>query len=251
MKKIFVIKDLDYKNKIIDNFLSKKECAKIIKELNKVSKFDDVVMGGRHRINKGSLNFKRFIKKSKNSRNFFNKLNNKNFYQTLSKKFEKMTGKYFLDSTQIQQIFSKTISGSQKGNLITSQKTDTKKNIVYLDMDFSISEKGYSRGPHVDRDSRVFNFLIYLNDLTKKDGARLELYNIKKKIVFKNKRFLPEKKLKLVKYIKPKAGKIVFFESTPNSYHSVTNFYAKKTLKRYFIYGSYSLNKKVLWNTSQ
>ena len=136
MKKIFVIKDLDYKNKIIDNFLSKKECAKIIKELNKVSKFDDVVMGGRHRINKGSLNFKRFIKKSKNSRNFFNKLNNKNFYQTLSKKFEKMTGKYFLDSTQIQQIFSKTISGSQKGNLITSQKTDTKKK-------YSISRYGF------------------------------------------------------------------------------------------------------------
>jgi hypothetical protein len=248
MKKISVIKAVDYKNIIIDNFLSKKKCSKIIKELKEVGKFDDVVMGGRYRINKGSLNFKRFIKKSKNSREFFNKLNNKNFYSSLSKKFEKMSGKYSLDDKHSKQFFSKTISGSQKGNSITCKKTDTRKNIVYLDMDFSISEKGYSRGPHRDRDSRIFNFLIYLNDLSKEDGARLELYNIKKNVIFKNKRFLSKKKLKLVKYIEPKSGKIVFFESTPNSYHAVTNFNARKTLKRFFIYGSFSLNKKVSWN---
>ena len=35
--------------------------------------------------------------------------------------------------------------------------------------------------------------------------------------------------------------------SSPNSYHSVTDFYAKKNKYRYFIYGSFSLNKKVKW----
>jgi hypothetical protein len=248
MKKISVIKNLDYKNIIINSFLSKKQCTEIINELSLVNKFDDVVMGGRYRINKGSLNFKRFIKKSKSSRKFFNKLNNKKFYIALTKQFKKKPGKYFLDYTQQNQIYSKTISGSQKGNSVTTEKTNTKKNIIYLDMDFSISHKGYSRGPHVDRDSRVLSFLIYLNDLDKKDGARLELYNIKKNITHDSERYISKNKLKLIKCIKPAAGKIIFFESTPNSYHSVTNFYAKKTLKRYFIYGSYSLNKKVLWN---
>jgi hypothetical protein len=42
MKKISVIKNLDYKNIIINSFLSKKQCTEIINELSLVNKFDDV-----------------------------------------------------------------------------------------------------------------------------------------------------------------------------------------------------------------
>ena len=137
----------------------------------------------------------------------------------------------------------------QSGNKITNIKTNTKKNILYLDVDFSSSGKGYSRGAHRDRDSRIINFLIYLNNLTQKDGGYLKLFNLKnKKMNINDKRFISEKKLKLVKNLKAKAGRAIFFVSSPNSYHSASNFYAKKVKRRYFIYGSFSLNKKVNWH---
>ena len=239
------IKNLNFKNLVINNFLSKKQCKKIIFELNNFNKFDDFVMGGRKRINKGSKNFTEFLKKSKYSKSFYKKLNNKKFYLEINKFFKTLPGRYFFNNTNFQ--YSKKIFGSQKGNKITEIKTNLKKNIVYLDLDFSISTKGYSRGPHRDRDSRLINFLIYLNKI---DGAKLKLFNVKNKnISYLKKRFLPQSKLKTVKTLEPQQGKIIFFESSPNSYHSVTNFYAKKIKKRYFIYGSYSLNKKVSWKT--
>ena len=47
-------------------------------------------------------------------------------------------------------------------------------------MDFSVSESGYNRGPHRDRDSRILNFLVYLNTLDKKDGGKLFFFTILK-----------------------------------------------------------------------
>ena len=75
---------------------------------------------------------------------------------------------YDLSPNQSKFIFSKKLFGSQSGKKITKIKTDLNKNILYLDIDFSISGKGYTRGPHRDRDSRIINFLIYLNNLTLK-----------------------------------------------------------------------------------
>ena len=43
-------------------------------------------------------------------------------------------------------------------------------------MDFSVSEKGYVRGIHRDRVTRVVNFLIYLNKLPYKSGGDLEIF---------------------------------------------------------------------------
>lgn len=250
MKNNSVLRNLNFKSFIINKFLSPKDCKKIIQELKYFNKYDDLVMVGRKRINKGSINFKNFINRSPSSKKLFQKLNQNNFYNKLKKKFNKIPGKYEVDKLLDKEVFSKKISGSQKGNFITSQKTNLKKNIVYLDFDFSISNKGYSRGPHRDRDSRIFSFLIYLNNLHKVDGACLELYNVKKNVNYSKKRFLSKKKLKLVKKIRPSAGKMIIFASSPNSYHSVDNFYALKNKSRYFIYGSFSLNKKVVWRIS-
>ena len=87
---------------------------------------------------------------------------------------------------------------------------------MYLDVDFSSSGRGYSRGAHRDRDSRVINFLIYLNNLTTKDGGYLRLFNLKnKKMNIKDKRFVNEKQLKLIKNLKAKAGRAIFFVSSP------------------------------------
>ena len=54
--------------------------------------------------------------------------------------------------------------------------------------------------------------------------------------------------LEIVKSFTPKKGTVVFFQSTPNSYHGVKRFIEKNCPKRFFIYGSYALNKPVIWN---
>ena len=251
MIKYTKIKNLNFNNLVFDNYFSKRICKKIITELKIFGKYDDHVMGGRKRINKGSKNFNNFMQISSESKKFYNKINNHNFFKKIHKHFSVKKSIYDLSKKQSKCIFSKTLFGSQTGKEITKTKTDINKNILYLDLDFSISGKGYSRGPHRDRDSRIINFLIYLNDLTVKDGGSLQLFNVKnKKLNLSKKRFIEKKYLKLSKNLSAKAGKAIFFISSPNSYHSVTDFYAKNNKYRYFIYGSFSLNKKVKWKKS-
>ena len=229
----------------IDKFLTTKTCKKIIKEIDNFNNFDDLVMSGRKRINKGSKNFNKFLKISPKASNFFKKINNVSFYNKLMKKIDKdQNCKWKHDFKNFK--FSKVVSGAQQGDKTTNNKTDTKKNIIYLDMDFSVSEKGYNRGPHRDRDTRIMNFLIYLNNLGKKDGGILNFYNIKKK-VFNYPRFPRKKDVSPIKTFNSKSGNAIFFYSTPGSYHSVSKFFGKKVKRRYFIYGSYSLNKPVNW----
>ena len=47
-----------------DNVVSKNICNLLIKEISKSKSFDDMIMGGRSRINKGSKNFNLYIKNS-------------------------------------------------------------------------------------------------------------------------------------------------------------------------------------------
>lgn len=236
-----------YKNYIkIKKFLSINSCNKIIQEIDNFSKFDDLVMNGRNRINKGSNNFREFLSKSPNANYFFKKMNSVFFFKRLKKKIidnDKNIWKLQLDKFK----FSKSIFGVQKGKKITNKLTDMKKNIIYLDMDFSVSKKGYYRGPHRDRDTRIINFLIYLNSLKKNDGGKLYFYNIKNKTKFVYSRFPKSKELKVGDSFNARKGLGIFFLSSPNSYHSVSKFLGKKDKKRYFIYGSYSLNKRVSW----
>ena len=43
---------------------------------------------------------------------------------------------------------------------------------------------------------------------------------------------------------------MIIFLSTPDSYHAAEKIYKDK-LKRVFIYGSFSLNKKVAWTKNK
>ena len=51
---------------------------------------------------------------------------------------------------------------------------------VNLDIDFSVSKSGYRLKPHRDDITRLYNFLIYLNDIPKKNGGSLTIYQKKK-----------------------------------------------------------------------
>ena len=74
---------------LAEKALNSKQCEDLINEIKNSSSFDDMIMGGRSRINKGSKNFKRYIKKSKISKKLFTTFNNpfflKKFNQYLKK----------------------------------------------------------------------------------------------------------------------------------------------------------------------
>ena len=72
----------------------------------------------------------------------------------------------------------------------------------------------------------------------------------KSKKVYKNAnqypRFPSDKDVQLEKKLLPKKGQLVIFKSTPDSYHAAEKFMSRNK-KRVFLYGSFSLNKEVLW----
>lgn len=235
----------------VENFIDKKSCRKLCAEIEKFSDFDDLVMNGRWRVNKGSINFEKNLKKSPYLFSLFNKLNSNkifvNMNNLLNSKFHKSSWKIKLNNYN----FSKSNFSEQKfsifkilsrSKLISNFFTPK----IFMDMDFSKSERGYFRRAHTDRDSRVLNFLIYLNTIDKKDGGQFQIFDLKKKNIQVLKRFPDPKSLIKIKSFPPKSGQLFFFLSTPNSYHGVSKFLSN-IKNRIFIYGSYSMDRKANW----
>ena len=223
-----------------NNFLNKKICKHITTEINNFQNYDDLVMSGRSRINKGSKNFKNFTLRSKNSARLYNILNNKKFYTNLLSIFEKFF--VSLDLKNLKKFpFLKKNYGIQSGKKIT--KLYYKNLTLNLDMDFSVAEKGYVREAHRDRDTRVINFLIYLNKIPNNCGGNLEIFSLRNKK--KLERFQSKSNIRKVQTIKSLPGRTIFWISLPNSIHAVSKMNTNK--KRFFVYGSFSLNRKVVW----
>ena len=104
---------------IAEKAISKITCKNFVKEIQKSKAFDDMIMGGRSRINKGSQNFKNFIKKSKNADQLYREFNNFNFYKTIEKIFKKK----FKDSSW---------SSVYKANTFQKKNLHLKKNTTHL-----------------------------------------------------------------------------------------------------------------------
>ncbi len=192
---------------VAEKAIPKNICKNLTSEISASRAFDDMIMGGRSRINKG------------NPRSF----NQKKF--TLKRK---------VNSKELIKLLG----------------DDYRNPILNLDIDFSVSKGGYRLRPHRDDVTRLYNFLIYLTDIPKKNGGSLILYKKKsKKNIRKSFRRFPKiSELKIVKEFTPKQGTVIFFKSTPNSYHGVKRFKEFNCPKRFFIYGSYALNKPVIWS---
>ena len=233
--------------------IAKNICKNFVKEIQKSKAFDDMIMGGRSRINKGSQNFKNFINDSKNADQLYRQFNNFNFYKTIEKIFKKK----FKDSSWSSVYRANTF---QKGRFTAKKKYNSselkkilgrehKKPTVNLDIDFSVAKGGYRLRPHRDDITRQYNFLIYLNDIPKSNGGSLTIYKKKvdKKIRKSFRRFPKTSELKIVNEFTPKTGSVIFFQSTPNSYHGVKRFIEHNRQKRYFIYGSYAFNGPIVW----
>ena len=90
--------------------------------------------------------------------------------------------------------------------------------------------------------------MLYLNTIDKELGGEFEIYKFKNNNKKLNdlKRFPEENEVNLIDKFSPKSGQLFFFLSTPDSYHGVSKFLSEDT-DRVFIYGSYSLDRKVVW----
>ena len=233
--------------------IPKKDCDKLINEIKNASAFDDLIQGGRNRINKGSRNFKNYLKKSKLSNKLYKQFNSQSFYKKVEKRFKKTFKSYGWSNTYLPQKFlSKKFTNKRLMNskeLMKMLGNNYKNPNVNLDIDFSVSRGGYRLRPHRDDVTRLYNFLIYLNDIPKKNGGALSIFKKKSNIKYRKsfKRFPSISELEKVKEFTPSKGSVIFFQSTPNSYHGVSLFKEIKGKKRFFIYGSYALSKPVVW----
>ena len=235
------------------NIIPKNICKTLIKEISSSKSFDDMIMGGRSRINKGSKNFDKYIQNSKISKKIFTLFNSKSFYKKIENMFKKKFKNGSWENSNLPEIFNtkkftikKKLNSSELQKMLGNNYSNPK---VNLDIDFSVSKGGYRLRPHRDDITRLYNFLIYLTDIPKKNGGSLTIYKKKtKKNIRKSfKRFPKINELDIVKEFTPKQGTAVFFQSTPNSYHGVKRFIEKNCPKMFFIYGSYALNKPVIW----
>ena len=229
-------------------------CKNLISEISSSEAFDDIIMGGRSRINKGSKNFKVYLKNSKYSLKLFKQFNSKKFFKKIEKifksKFKENTWTNLYNPKSFNEkkfTLKRKVNSKELKKLLGNNYRDP---ILNLDIDFSVSKGGYRLRPHRDDVNRLYNFLIYLTDIPKKNGGSLTLYKKKTKINLRKnfKRFPKINELNIVKEFTPKQGTVIFFKSTPNSYHGVKKFKEYNCPKRFFVYGSYALNKPVIWS---
>ena len=129
-----------------------KRCKKFFEEIYSFEDYDDLVMNGRMRVNKGSNKFKSYLKKSPNLDLLYNELNNKDFFIEMKNKLDVLNqAKWIPDIKNF--TYSKKNYGEQNFNLIkllrkTSLISKFFNKTVNLDIDFSRSKKGYYRKAH-------------------------------------------------------------------------------------------------------
>ena len=109
----------------------------------------------------------------------------------------------------------------------------------FTHVDWSSATDGYKREIHTDSSKRIWNFLIFFNDKDWEGGDFLihssdDLDRNLPSQVFDNKTKVP-----VHKTFEAKKNRGIFFLSTPESYHSVSEQINTKTPRK-FIYGSYS-----------
>lgn len=245
--------DAPYPIGFIDNFIDKKNCENLFREIVNFTNFDDIVMSGRQRVNKGSKNFNDHLKTSPFLTSLYEKLNDENFYLSMKKILDNLPNSKNWQTKIDNYKYSKENFGEQKFNLIkylrkTKVISSFFKKKINLDMDFSKSKNGYFRVAHRDRGTRIISFLLYLNSIDSKEGGQFEVYklNQEENDIKKLKRFPDQTTTVKLCNFPPKAGQLFIFSSTPNSYHGVSKFLSKDKM-RVFVYGSYSLDRNVEW----
>jgi hypothetical protein len=261
INKIKVVKKILYPYPIIiySNIFNNNQLEQIKLTLDQKNiNFDKNVMGGRKTILKGSCNYQNFIKKN-NIANFFNNFfDNKNifnyFYYNLLNINKTNNYKFSLINKKINFLEyyisrENSVYFKIKNKLLREYSRLKNNYFIYCDLDFSVAAKGYEREPHHDKNDRILNFLLYFNSFESQNGGDFQVFKYKKN----PDSFLRQPKetdLTIVETIRPVAGNLVTFLSSPDSIHGVEKI-VNDNEKRYFMYGSYTALNEVIWSQNK
>ena len=259
--------------KVIDDFLDKIECQKLIQDAENFSnEIRSIIHGNRQIMPSTSIKFLNLENKSilwnelskrLNCQNFFdfcvkelnlkykNKFQYKNFFK--KKKYSNFEISYkklceqnanTLPTLSLFKIFCFRLYKRVLRYFFCANDFFSKKNNIELLYDYSKSGNGYGREIHRDSDSRYIVILLYLNDLD--DGAKggsLDIFKLKNGSS-KTKDAQPKNTdCELVESIMPKAGRLVIFLNNEISYHAVSEMKNSKNY-RHFLYGGFTLLSK-------
>ena len=247
---------------IIDNFISKQKCEKLINFTNNLLNNNEAISyhGNRSEIFSSYSIFKNLKTNQSELKNFNDYLCSKEFFDFSCEKLSidasdfELTKYYNYQKFDILNEYRKNVSLIPDNQLlkifiarkIRQLKVKTKYNNFFskkkkLELLYGLSKAGnnYKQAIHRDSDSRLVVFLIYLNDANENAvGGNLDLY---KKIGKINNIESPDiNSLEKITSIKPKEGRLIIFKNEDDAYHGVEmmkNF----NDYRYFIYGSFTL----------
>ena len=255
-------------HKILHQNLEEKTCQTLIDEAKKYSENSHIkVQNNRLILPSSGLDFLKLIEKSISWKNLHDKLNSKEFLNTLTsalniKNHDYIVTNFFFNTKpsnllkRYKKINSRKLSTVGNINLIfylffkiykflikKVKFSFTRKKFVELLYDYSISPNGYFREIHRDSDARTIVFLIYLNDLSSEGtGGDLKFYRY-----IKENNKIPSQPnsedCELIKSIPPKTGRLVTFLNSHESLHSVGKMENYNGL-RHFLYGSFTLLSK-------
>ena len=240
---------------IEENFISEKNCQKLISDANKNLEYSDYIKihSNRNILNSSSVGYEKLSKKTDDWKKLKNKIESEQFLEyscnklnldssnfdlkkflnlirdderNLKKKTEKKIKEF--NNLSLLKIIFKRLCRTVTRKLKFSKLFNSKKCLEIL-YDYSISGKSYNREIHRDSDSRLIVFLLFLNQFDGEEkGGNLIFY--KKK----------DNNYEEVIKIKPKSGKLVIFENNDLSLHAVDPITQENT-RRHFIYGGFTV----------
>jgi len=201
----------------VDNCFDEETLEKLIQEFPDVSS-QKIIMGGRKLIETNTNKFDKWIQNAPTWKQFYDYLNNDFIFHNLISYY----------NGQLKEW-----------NSIVSKNSSLKSD-CFLHINWSSATDGYVREIHRDTDKRIYNFLIFLNDKDWEGGDFIiHSSDMKQSGSYLEKQIWEKNKLPIYETVEAKKNRGIFFLSTPNSYHSVSEQFNTKTLRK-FIYGSYS-----------
>ena len=255
--------------KIINNFISKEFCTRLIDDANKILADDNKfsIHGGRVALTSTNINFIKLIEGSENWSNLVKKISSEEFFKFCCDELGINNNKFkttkFLNNTKLSK-FEKLYKEMNNKPLLQFNSNQILKYLLFrfykvswmsvkmkflsftklpieLLYDYSTALNGYKREIHRDSDERILVFLLYLNKISvDAKGGDLEVYKLKNDNVERYSSQPNEEECLLVEKINPDNGKLVIFRNDDTSYHAVSEMKNNKIL-RHFLYGGFTL----------
>ena len=244
---------------VVENFFHQTFFQNILNEFPKKEQFIKFkkTMVNRRFLSNDNPDFYDYLNQSKIWSEFYNRINNYEFYENIlnlllgenkyNKKFHNLK---YLNSfykknwlifnityffREITQKFPNTnlfdFLRKKIKNLIYNNNFED--NGLYLRFDISSASNGYFRDPHRDSDGTIMAFLIYFEDQENIAGTGGNF-------------LINDENSNIIRSVKPKKNKAVFFLSNEKSYHSVSKISGANGWRK-FIYGGFTSTNKKIW----